>query len=103
MAKYIKFEDALNAVDYPITISMVSNEAECHAMSRAKKIAAENIRKAPTVDGINIKGKWIAYPDDSYTMRCSNCNTTYGAWYMNSWHFCPACGADMRIMVDENV
>ncbi len=56
------------------------------------------------------RGKWIDRDDDYYGWNmwaCSACGEefvlTEGTPDMNDYHFCPNCGADMRVNTDETI
>ena len=61
------------------------------------------IRKRPTVDVSQVKhGRWddsgrYVFPGGSIAVRCSECgcSLTASEYKLNSWNYCPVCGAKM--------
>ena len=61
------------------------------------------IRKRPTVDVSQVKhGRWddsgrYIFPGGSIAVRCSECGCalTASEYKLNSWNYCPVCGAKM--------
>lgn len=73
------------------------------------RVIEENIERFPAADVAPvIHGKWLNGKTFLENAVCSNCKTTYEAYY-SKYQYCPHCGAkmdgenkEMKIMVREN-
>jgi ribosomal protein S27AE len=57
-----------------------------------ERISAADVRPV-------VKGKWTMHSDFPDRLICSKCGTQFDVWHWEAkqMHFCPNCGADMRV------